>query len=163
VQNRPSDHLINSVTVSADPRNNTLSAYIEYFGVVRYVVHLSQTYSGPSACCTYAINTATGKPAELAVNFDLSNAEYALSLADETGDVRAFEKLFHYAMPIVLKSLYAREDEKAMSDAITATLEEVGVTSDAELPGEKLSTFNTLVGQKLALHFVHVIRLRPKL
>jgi hypothetical protein len=163
VENRPSDHLINSVTVSANPRNNTLSAYIEYFGVVRYVVHLSRVYSGPHAYCTYAINTATGKPAELAVNFVLSDAEYALSLANETGDLGAFKKLFDYTMPIVLKSLYVRQDQKAVNDAITSTLEEMGVASDEEMAAENLLTFNTLVAQKLALHFLHVIQLRPKL
>jgi hypothetical protein len=71
VDNRPSDHLINSVTVSANPRNNTLSAYIEYFGVVRYVVHLSRVYAGPHAFSTYAINTVTGKPCQRRLDYRL--------------------------------------------------------------------------------------------
>jgi hypothetical protein len=122
VLNRPSQQLINSVTVTADPRKNTLIAYVEYFGVVRYVVHLSQTYSGPPKHCTYAIDTKTGRPADLHVDLNLSDNEHAASLADETGDESRFPELFQYAMPIALKSLYAREDEHAMRIAIGISL-----------------------------------------
>lgn len=163
VCNRPSDSLINSVTICADQERKRLYGYIEYFGVVRYVIHLSQRYSGPPAHSTYAVNVATGVPAELSVKLDLSDEEFALSLANETGDLGQFKQAFDYAMPIVLRSLYAREDERALNGAIALSLKELGVDSDAEVPAEKQRQFNRLVAEKLSLHFINVVQLRPRL
>ena len=64
----------------------------------------------------------TGRPADLHVDLNLSDNEHAASLADETGDESRFPELFQYAMPIALKSLYAREDEHAMRIAIGISL-----------------------------------------
>jgi hypothetical protein len=84
--------------------------------------------------------------------------EHAASLADETGDESRFPKLFQYAMPIALKSLYAREDEHAMRIAIAEASEELGMKAD-EIPSpEKRDAFGTLLAKKIAIYFEQVTR-----
>jgi hypothetical protein len=163
VTSRPLDDLVNSVTVSADPRSNRLYAYVEYFGVARYVVHLSQRYTGPHVQRSYAVNTATGKPADLAIDLNLSDTEYALSLAHDAVDERLRQATFEYAMPIVLRSLYAREDQNARERATLEARQAIGLQPNEEVPPEKRSAFNLQVDQKLAAYFETAARLRPKL
>jgi hypothetical protein len=163
VKNRSLDYLVNSVTVSGNPYNSRLYAYVEYFGLARYLVHLSQHYSGPPVLGTYAVNTATGKTVELDVDLNLSDAEFALSLAHDAVDQRQQDAVSHYTMPIVLKSLYAREDQNAVERATVEAREVFGIKANEDVPPEMQSAFKLEVDQKLATYFEIAGRLRPKL
>jgi hypothetical protein len=163
VANRPSNLLVNSVTVSSNPIKNLLTAYIEYFGVTRVVVHLSQTYKGPRVHKTYAFDSVTGQAIHLNVDLDLSNEEYALSLANETrldgSDVKAFE----YAMPIVFRFMHARQNEIMLNDWITEAFEAMGVQPDGELAPEQIPAFSAYLANKITPHLMQINKNRTKL
>lgn len=163
VTNRPSNLLVNSVTVSSNPIKNLLTAYIEYFGITRVVVHLSQTYKGPRVHETYAFNPVTGQAIYLDVDLDLSDEEYALSLANETLQDGYMEKAFEYAMPIVLRFKHARQNEKVLNDAIMEAFEAMGVQPNEELPREKIPAFTAYLTNKITPHLMQIIKNRTKL
>lgn len=163
VANRPPNQLFNSVTVSGNPTENRLTAYIEYFGVTRIVIHLSQTYTGPSVHKTYAFDPVTGQRIHLDVDLNLSDEEYALSLANKTRLDGSVVKAFDYAMPILLKSIYARQDEKVLNDAIMEAFEAMGIRPDGELAPEQIPAFTAYLTNKITPYLMQVIKNRPKL
>lgn len=158
---RPSNRLLNSVTVSSNRGKNLLTAYIEYFGVTRVVVHLSQTYKGPSVQGTYAFDPVTGQQMQLDVDLDLSDQEYALSLANEARQDGSIEKAFDYAMPILLRFNYARQHKKMLKDAITEAFEAMGVPPGGELTPERFPDFSAYLANKIAPYLSQ--RTTPKL
>lgn len=154
VTNRPSNALVNSVTVSSNPIKNLLTAYIEYFGVTRIVVHLSQTYTGPSVHETYAFDSVTGQAINLEVDLDLSDEEYTLSLTNETQQDGFMGKAIEYVMPIIRKFEHNRKINEALNDATKEAFEAMGIQPGGELPREKYSAFSEYLAKKVTSYLM---------
>ena len=163
VVNRPTTHLFNSVTVTGDTSKKRLTAYIEYFGVTRVVVQLSQHYTGPGVHETYAFNPVTGRTIHLDVDLHLSDHEYALSLANDARSDGSYENAFAYAMPIILRFRHEMETETVLNEAITEAFEAMGVQPGEELPPEQIPAFTACIINKITPHLIRVIENRPRL
>lgn len=60
VRNRPADKLFHCVAVLGDPQKRRLIAYVEYFGLARFIVNLSSDYSGERIKSIYALDPTSG-------------------------------------------------------------------------------------------------------
>lgn len=163
VLNRPDSHIFHVVSVAADPIKRRLTAYVEYFGLSRFVVHLSSDYDGPATQKTYSLNPVTGEELNIAVDLSLSDDEYALSLANDAAPPGSHEAAFHHIMPVVLRSMYAREDKRVIEQAIEDTCQYLGVAPDQELTPDQIEKFNRRLTEKLTPHALHVLKNRPQL
>jgi len=163
VLNRPTATVFHVVSVFGDPTNQRLIAYIEYFGVSRFVVHLSNSYQGSAIQQTYSINPVTGEELDIAVDLALSDKEYELTLINDAVPQGSREAVFNYVMPIVLRSMYKREDERVFKQAFMDTCLELGLSQDQELSEEQYQRFSFQFAQKWALHILHIQKNRPRL
>lgn len=149
VVNRPTTHLFNCVAVKGDTNKKRLTAYVEYFGITRVLVHLSQDYAGPNIHESYAFNPVTGLEIPLNIDLDLSNHEYSLSLENDARSDDAYEKAAAYAMPIILQFRQEMETTSVLNEAITEAFEAMGVQPGEELPTERIPAFTALIVNKI--------------
>lgn len=80
ISNRPTTHLLHCVAVRADPKTAMITAYVEYFGLLRILVLLGSGYQGELIEGSYTINPATGLELNLPANLDLPKHEIEFSL-----------------------------------------------------------------------------------
>lgn len=73
VENRPKDKIFHCVSLHGDPKKKRLWSYIEYFGIFRLIVLLSDTYDGPYKNKVYALNPANGERVDVKVNDQISD------------------------------------------------------------------------------------------
>lgn len=86
ILNRPEGMPLHCVAVSGDPQSGLLLGYVEYFGVVRVVTALSQSYTGPAVQGIYAIDPRTA---------NLLNLEIVLPLPFTKDDMAAIYDYKH--------------------------------------------------------------------
>jgi len=118
---------------------------------------------GPAVHKTYSLNPATGEELNIAVDFSLSDEEYRLSKSNDAVPSGSREAAFHYAMPIILRSMYAREDKRVLEQAIDEAFREIGAMPDQELTVEQLMEFSKRLAHKVTPHILRTIRNRPRI
>lgn len=72
ISNRPDDIVLHCVSVSGNPDTRQLLGYVEYFGIHRMVVCLSNNYDGIEFSNTYGINPISGEELDLGVKLSLT-------------------------------------------------------------------------------------------
>jgi hypothetical protein len=155
IVNRPSAHLFHAVAVHGTAESGNLLGYIEYFGVFRHVVVLSQKYRGPDIKKCYAINPVTSEELRLEVDISLSESEIELLKRNETSPIEARIADLKLALPIVLQTQNFNGRNQLLNAAITETFEECGVKHGEEIPQERFSEFSAKLAAKAAAIFMH--------
>jgi hypothetical protein len=85
VVDRP-PRLFNCIAVFGDTKKRRLIGYVEYFGVCRWVIHLSSSYDGPEVQGVYCLDAISGEELPINVNLNLSDQYFLASLANLTSD-----------------------------------------------------------------------------
>lgn len=150
VQNRPARQINHAVSVFADPVSGVAIGYVEYFSAFRYVVRLSDHYTGPSVKKTIAFDPVTFAPVELQIDLTLSGEEFARCLNQDTWSFESAQRAFDYALPIALQSLDKMQFNNAIRQAIVDAFEAMGVAPNVELPPEKHRDFFAFISRRAA-------------
>lgn len=150
VQNRPARQITHAVSVFADPVSRVALGYVEYFSAFRYVVRLSDQYTGPPVKKTIAFDPVTWAPVNLQIDLALSAEESGRCLNGDTWSFESAQRAFDYSLPIALQSLDKRQFNNAIRQAIVDGFEAMGVAPNGQLPSEKLQDFSAFVSQRAA-------------
>lgn len=92
IVNRPTGIPFNCVYVRGDSREQTLVAYVEYFGFLRTLMCLSETWNGEDFESTYAFDPLTGKGLQVSVELKLSSTEIKSAVTNGIFDDIAFRE-----------------------------------------------------------------------
>lgn len=93
IENRPFATPLHCVYVFSN--KNIINAYVELFGIARYIICLSNTYNGSDINLVYAINPQTAEeinPSELNFKKELTKTIYPGKLHKELNDEILFDK-----------------------------------------------------------------------
>lgn len=81
VLNRPTAQLFHLLAVRGDPSTRLLLGYVEYFGVMRILVLLSQEYDGEPVESVYSMDPTTGAALDLGVGLEIPQEELSAVLS----------------------------------------------------------------------------------
>lgn len=81
VKIRPANTLFHCVAIHGDKSNRRLLAYVEYFGLARWLIVLSNDYDGPDMNGTYAIDPTTANTINIELGWSLSNEMIELTVS----------------------------------------------------------------------------------
>ena len=155
VANRPAKLPFHCVHVVGRSTDSTMLGYIEFYGVWRIVLCLSETYRGDDFSCTYAIDPTTGSEFDIVVNMDLSVSEireaYEYKLYSET----VFEEALCDVMDTVMETGFRRELGRASERAITAAYAKSGVVEGDPMTEELAWQFAKDIVAELQPFFIH--------
>jgi hypothetical protein len=145
VAGRPAGVPIHCVAVAGDPTTGMLLGYVEYFGVNRVVVCLSQSYAGPPLARSYGLDPTTGNTVPLQVDLPFSAADvraiYDYEKTPDGGMQRAYDEI----MPTALKRNFDRELASVIKRAAQYALENCGAKPGDELTAEQTAKLGPLV------------------
>jgi hypothetical protein len=155
VINRRAGVPIHCVAVSADPTVGLLLGYVEYFGAIRVVTCLSQTYSGQRIHGSYGIDPTTGNTFDLEVSLPFDAKEMEAIYRYE----HASPERYKAAMDAVLGPAMARSQEearqRAIEDAAKFAFANCGAEQGAVLTAEQKKRLLTVFFERVMPYLLH--------
>ena len=127
VVNRPAKLPFHCVHVVGCSTDSTMLGYIEFYGVWRMVLCLSETYVGKDFSRTYAIDPTTGGELDIVINLDLPVSEIREAYKYRRYDEAVFREAFCDVMDTVMEVGFRRELDRTSERAITAAYAKSGV------------------------------------
>jgi len=165
VRNRQAGQPIHAVAVTADPVSGTLQAYVEYFGVVRIVVGLSNSYDGPAIHHSYGVDPLTG----LEIGADVeplafTAAELEAIYRYERTSPEAQTRNFSPILDTAMKRQFEKEKNRAVADAVGFAFRNCGAKEGDILTPEQVRKLGGLVAHRLQPFLLrHMVRPHSRL
>ncbi|WP_291573542.1 HNH endonuclease [Bradyrhizobium sp.] len=134
VTGRPVGVPIHCVAVTGDPETGMLLGYVEFFGVQRVVVCLSQSYAGPLLARAYGLDPTTGKMMPLQVELAFSATDVKAIYNYERVPDGSRERAFDAVVPTAMKRNFDRAIAHESARATQYAFENCGAK-----PGDKIT------------------------
>ncbi len=158
VQNRPMDKVFHCVSLHGDPKTKMLWSYIEYFGIFRVVVLLSDSYSGECKNELYSIDPIDGSVVGVIVRLDVSHEEIALICSGAGYNKEIYLAATDYALRIIMERGRSRALERSLGEGFQYAAKQLGLKEGDEIPKEKAAEFTAFMMEKISPYIEHLIR-----
>jgi hypothetical protein len=138
---------LHCVAVSSRENDGQLLAYVEYFGVHRVVVLLSDRYEGPDIHCAYAIDPNAGRQLDLEFEIRLSRHDMQRCFDYQCLPKGAQEAAFHNVMPLAMQINQKRAIHDLAGRAARYAFANCGAKPGELLTDEQMRKLGPLVAQ----------------
>ena len=159
VRNRSHGLPIHCVHVVCNPSSRTILAYVELYGMVRFIICVSKEYDGEEREKAYAINPITGEIVEN-LKFDLDHSKFLEVVDTQTPDmIRGGMKI---ALDEVLsyreKLRFDRETREHFNESYDICLSELCLSEGDELSDEEAWLLGRCIAAKMTAFVEHWIQ-----
>ncbi|MFZ5583530.1 MAG: HNH endonuclease [Pseudomonadota bacterium] len=143
IQNRPKEKIFHCVSLHGDTKTQKLWSYIEYFGIFRVVVLLSDNYLGPYKSETYTIDPIDGSVVDVKVKSSISVEELALIWSGNGWNHGNCMAAAGYALPIIMERGRSRALERAVKEGFDHAAKQLGIKQGELIPNEVAAEFES--------------------
>lgn len=127
IVNRPIGVPLHCIFLKGDPDIGVLWAYVEYFGIHRGLICLSEAYQGTHIESYYAINPKTAQQiTDLNISLDISKASLMKAILDNSRPLKAIEKILSELIPPQQQQDSEREMNRVLSNSVKLAFENCG-------------------------------------
>lgn len=159
VQNRPKDKVFHCVSLYGDPQVKKLWSYIEYFGIFRVAVLLSDTYTGEFKKEIYSVDPIDGNTVGVIVKENISAEEFASIWSGNGLNFDNFKAAADYALPIVLERGRDRTLDRTIREGFDHAAKTLGIKENEIIPKEKTAEFTALMMKKISPYIEHLVKI----
>lgn len=145
VQSRPKGVPIHCVAISGNPKTGMLLGYVEYFGVVRVVVCLSDKFEGSQIDRAYAIDPMNSTELNLSVRLPFSTSDIEAIYKYQKFPDGALQRVFTEVIPTELKKKFETEKDRVIHDAVQYAFANCDAKEGEVLTPEQLKKLSGLV------------------
>jgi hypothetical protein len=156
VSERPASYTPHIVSVYGDPRSGYLWGYVEYFGLARIVVPLSERYDGRAISSTYAFNPANGKEIAIGVDLSFSDEEIERIKANKAYSDEQYVTIANASFGIVYFRNVRRQFRMAFAESIAHAASKLGIAHGEAIPPEQAAKFSEYMVEKLGPLLAHL-------
>lgn len=150
ILNRPQDKIFHCVAICGETKNKLLLGYIEYFGIYRMMVCLSDSYDGPNVSDIYAIDPASGVEVELQFEISLTREELPALLCGGKTSLDTMNKAFNIPLMVARKNNIEREKNRVVEDATEYAFKNCGIAYGERMTKEHVEKLTALFIEKLS-------------
>ena len=147
--NRPAGVPIHCVAITGDPATGMLIGYVEYFGIQRVVVGLSQSHAGPSIARAHGLDPTTGQTVHLQVDLLFSAADIRAIYNYERISDNGMQRAFAEVMPTALQRNFERELARVTKRAAEYAFANCGAKPGDELTPEQKAKLGALAAEHM--------------
>lgn len=155
IKNRPEGIPLHCVYVRGNPSTCQLLSYVEFFGVQRMVLCLSDNYIGQDFTNSYAINPIDGSELNLEVELNLSSADIEAAYNYERIPNGSVEAAFDQVISTGMEFSYQKEKSRIIKKAVEYALANCGEKSSDTLTPENIKKLTALIMQQLEPFILH--------
>lgn len=157
VVNRPSDTVFHCVAVQGNPATKQLLGYVEFYGVQRMIVCLSNNYEGKDLFSCYAIDPISGSELDLEIDLALTQEEVIAAYNYERIPQGLVESAFHKVIPLGMKASFEKEKNRVISQSVEYAFKNCGAKEGEMLMPEHIQKLSAFVMEKLEPFILHQI------
>lgn len=157
VEGRPKDRIFHCVSLHGDLKKKRLWSYIEYFGIFRIVVLLSERYAGPFRNEIYSIDPVDGERVAVKVNPQISEEEFSALMNGDGFDQEKHKAAADYALPIILNRSTSRSLERSVKEGFHHAAKQLGIKENEIIPKEKAAEFTGFMMEKISPFLEHLV------
>ncbi|MFK4447479.1 hypothetical protein ABH944_007783 [Caballeronia udeis] len=157
VSKRPTGYTPHIVSVRGDPISGYLWGYVEYFGMARIVVPLSDSYDGTSLSSTYAFNPANGKEVDIDVDLSFSDDEIERIKANEAYTDEQYAAVVYSSFGIVYFRSVRRQFRKTFAESVAYAASKLGIPAGEAVPPTQAKEFAGYLTENLQPLIVHMM------
>ncbi|WP_375176790.1 HNH endonuclease [Marinobacter mobilis] len=155
IKNRPEGIPLHCVSIKGCSKTKQVIGYVEYFGVQRVVLCLSDSYEGEDISNTYAINPITGEELSLIVELDLSNGDIREAYDYKKIPEGSVEAAFDKVIPTGMEASFEKEKNRVVNQAVKHAFENCGAKEGEMLMPEHINKLTGLMMEKLEPFILH--------
>lgn len=150
VENRPLNTPLHCVAIQGDPDSGLLLGYVEYFGIQRMVVCLSENYTGSKISKSYAIDPVTGTELSLNVRIPLNLEDVYATYNYAKYDPIKMQQCLEAVIPVALAMSETRERDRVLSEAVKFAFKNCGANEGEVINDDQYKKLCQLMAEKLA-------------
>ncbi len=158
VVDRPQNVPLHCVAISGNPETGLLLGYLEYYGLQKIVVCLSERYSGIKISNSYSIDPTTGTELEVDVDISLKMEDVFAAYNYEKYDYDMVVSCFHQVMPRAIQASFERERARVISEAVDFAFKNCGAEEGQILTEEHVRTLASKIAEKMAPYILNQIK-----
>ncbi|EFH6988884.1 HNH endonuclease [Escherichia coli] len=158
IEIRPKDRIFHCVSLHADPNTKLLWSYIEYFGLFRVVVLLSENYSGKPKNEIYSIDPIDGSTVGVKIKSEINKEELSLILSGNGMNSEIYKEAADYALAIIMERDRSRSLAKVVKQGVEYATKKLGINEGDIIPKELAAEFTALTMHKLSPYIEHLVR-----
>lgn len=158
IEIRPKDRIFHCVSLHADPNTKLLWSYIEYFGLFRVVVLLSENYSGKPKNEIYSIDPIDGSTVGVKIKSEINKEELSLILSGNGINNQIYKEAADYALAIIMERDRSRSLEKVVKQGVEYATKKLGINEGDIIPKELAAEFTALMMHKLSPYIENLVR-----
>lgn len=156
VSGRPTSYTPNIVSVRGDSSSGYLWGYVEYFGLARIVVPLSDRYEGKAFSSTYAFNPTNGKEIDIHVDLSFSDEEIERIRANEAYNDEQYAAVLNASFGIIYLRSVRRQFKKTFGESVAYAASKLGIPRGEVIPPAQATKFSEHMMEKLGPLFAHM-------
>jgi hypothetical protein len=156
VGKRPAGYTPHIVSVRGDPISGYLWGYVEYFGMARIVLPLSDSYGGAFLSSTYAFNPANGKEVDIDVDLSFSDDEIERIKANEAYTDEQYAAVFRSSFGIVYFRSVRRQFRKTFAESVAYAASKLGIPYGEAIPPARATEFAGYLTEHLQPLIIHM-------
>jgi hypothetical protein len=153
---RPMSFTPHVVSVRGDSNSGYLMGYVEYFGLARIVVPLSDQYDGETFSSTYAFNPANGREIDISVDLHFSGEEIERIKANEAYTTDQYAVVVNSSFGIIYRRSLRRQYRKAFAGSVEYAASKLGITYGEVIPPVQARKFAEHMMERLGPLFAHM-------
>lgn len=162
VMNRPEGIVFHCVAVSGNEDTKQLVGYVEYYGVWRMVLCLSNQYEGRRFSRTYAIDPISGKELNMEILLSLSRDDITASYRYEKIPDGAIVKAFDKVIPIGMERRYQSEKNRIIEEAVQYAFKNCGAEEGQKMTEQQKQKCMELLMEKVTPFVAHMLK-KPRM
>ncbi|WP_071871054.1 HNH endonuclease [Atopomonas hussainii] len=155
IQNRPKGIPLHCISIKGCSKIKQVIGYVEYFGTLRTVLCLCESYEGPEISDTYAINPITGEELSLLVNLNLSNSEIREAYDYKKTPNGSIEAALGEVIPASMKAAFEKEKDRVLNEAVIYAFENCGAKEGEMLTPEHTKKLTSLMMERIKPFILH--------
>ena len=155
IANRPPQIPLHCVYVKGSAEDSTILGYVEFFGLWRMVLCLSQSYTGKDFTHVYAIDPVKGQELGILVNFDLSLSDVRAAYEYKRFDDEKFIDSVCTVFDLVQETGFNRALDQAITEAVKKARASSGITEGEEISDEQRRSFTEDLAANMRPFIIH--------
>lgn len=137
IVNRPTNAAFHCVALHGSATEKTLYAYVEYFGLARWLIVLSNDYCGSEMHQSYAINPTSGETIDIRLDWKLSQSEIEKTINGYGYSVEVYKAEVDSAFDILYGLSSKRSFDNALEISLRTAADSLGINADEDVSAER--------------------------
>ncbi|WP_162249911.1 HNH endonuclease [Massilia sp. Root351] len=160
VKIRPANTLFHCIALFGDRGRNRLFAYVEYFGLARWLIELSKNYDGPELREVYAIDPSTALSVNIEVVWSLTD-----EMIEKTLNGYGYtDESYMAAITSSMDEVMRRNKERGLSNAVKSSFfaagEKLGLVEGDTITPDISRKFSSTMVEELMPYILHQMGVR---